>query len=163
MSALIWRSGPRGLHRFLSCALIGTALLAAQPGRANDRISVVLDEAKLAKLPERVGTIIVGNPLIADVTLQAGGVMIVTGKGYGSTNLLALDRAGNVLMERTIEVQGPRDKVVVVYRGVERETYSCTPNCERRITLGDGQAYFESVIGQAVNRTGQAKGQAPVK
>ena len=33
--------------------------------------------------------------------------------------------------------------MVVVYQGVERETYSCTPECERRLTLGDGHAFFE--------------------
>jgi hypothetical protein len=29
-----------------------------------------------------------------------------------------------------------------MYRGIERETYSCAPKCERRITLGDSQPYF---------------------
>ena len=48
--------------------------------------------------------------------------MVITGKGYGMTNIVALDRTGAILMERTVEVQGPQN-VVVVYRGVERETY----------------------------------------
>ena len=46
------------------------------------------------KLPDQVATIVIGNPLIADATLQSGGVLVVTGKGYGATNLLALDRGG---------------------------------------------------------------------
>ena len=100
------------------------------------------------KLPDRVATIVIGNPLIADASVQAGGLMVITGKGYGMTNLIALDRAGAVLMEKSIEVRGPRADVVVVYRGVERESYSCTPNCERRITLGDSNAYFDATIGQ---------------
>jgi hypothetical protein len=45
-------------------------------------------------------------------------------------------------MDHSIEVQGPRDKLVAVYRGVERESYSCTPNCDRRITIGDAPVYF---------------------
>jgi hypothetical protein len=49
----------------------------------------------------------------------------------------------------------------VVYKGPERETYSCTPTCERRITLGDGNAYFEAVIGQTAARNGLAQGAAP--
>jgi putative type II/III system pilus formation protein len=129
---------------------------AAMPALAAD-ISIVLDQAKLEKLPDRVATIVVGNPLIADGTVQAGGLMVVTGKGYGVTNLLALDRAGNVLMEKTIEVRGPGPDVVVVYRGIERESYSCAPSCERRITLGDSPAYFDSVIGQSGSRNGQAQ------
>ena len=120
-------------------------------------ITVTLDQAKLVKLPERVSTIVIGNPLIADASVQAGGLMVVTGKGYGITNLIALDRTGSVLMEKLVEVEGPTD-VVVVYRGADRETYSCTPNCERRITLGDNPAYFDSTLGQTAARNGAAQG-----
>ena len=55
-------------------------------------------------------------------------------------------------------MEGPKGPLVVVYRGVERETYSCTPNCERRITLGDSPAYFEAAIGQSSNMSAQAQG-----
>jgi Flp pilus assembly secretin CpaC len=143
------------VRALLAFSMLATAA-AAVPALAAD-ISVVLDQAKLERLPERVATIVVGNPLIADGTVQAGGLMVVTGKGYGVTNLLALDRAGNVLMEKTIEVRGPGADVVVIYRGIERESYSCTPNCERRITLGDSQTYFDAVIGQTGSRNGQAQ------
>jgi hypothetical protein len=142
------------------CALtLGVAGVLA-PALAAD-VSVILDQAKLLKLPDKVSTIVVGNPLIADVSLQPGGLMVVTGKGFGMTNLMALDRAGNVLMEKSVEVKGPTGDVVVLYRGVERETYSCTPICERRITLGDSNTYFEAVIGQSGSRNGQAQGNAP--
>ena len=121
-------------------------------------MTVIVDQATLLKLPERVATIVIGNPLIADASVQAGGMMVVTGKGYGVTNLIALDRAGSVLMEKSVEVQGPHQHVVVVYRGVERESYSCTPICERRITLGDSNVYFDAVIGQTAIRNAQAQG-----
>jgi Flp pilus assembly secretin CpaC len=138
----------RTLLAFSIMSGVATAAFAAD-------IDIVLDQAKLQKLPDRVTTIVVGNPLIADAAVQTGGLMVVTGKGYGATNVLALDRAGNVLMEKTIEVRGP--DVVVVFRGVERESYSCAPTCERRITLGDSQPYFEATIGQTGTRNGQAQ------
>jgi Flp pilus assembly secretin CpaC len=140
-------------------ALAAVAIIAPRPAPAAD-VAVILDQAKLIKLPEKVATVVVGNPLIADASLQPGGLMVVTGKGYGTTNLIVLDRSGAVLMEKTIEVQGPREHIVVLYRGIERETYSCTPNCQRRITLGDGNAYFTSTIGQTVARNAQAQGAA---
>src|SRR6185295_1272929 len=141
------------------CALtLASGVLA--PALAAD-VSVILDQAKLLKLPDKVSTIVIGNPLIADVSLQPGGLMVITGKGFGMTNLMALDRAGNVLMEKSVEVKGPTGDVVVLYRGVERETYSCTPMCERRITLGDSNTYFDAVIGQSGSRNGQAQGNAP--
>lgn len=137
------------------------ALFLASLAHAAD-IHVVLDQARLVKLPDRVATIVVGNPLIADVAIQAGGLMVVTGKGFGSTNVMALDRSGKVLMDTLIHVQGPRG-VVVVYRGIERETYSCMPNCERRITLGDGNTYFTQTLSQTATRSGQAQAIAQSK
>jgi Flp pilus assembly secretin CpaC len=136
-------------------AALAGVLLVAQPVLASE-ITVVVDQAKVEKLPERVATLVVGNPLIADVTLQPGGVMVVTGKGYGSTNLIALDRTGAVLMEKSIQVQGPREGVVVMYRGVERESYSCTPVCAPRITLGDSGTFFDSTLQQSGTRNAQA-------
>jgi hypothetical protein len=106
---------------------------------------------------------VLATPLIADVSLQPGGLMVVTGKGYGLTNLIALDRAGAVLMEKSIEVRGPGGDVVVVYRGIERGTYSCTPDCERRITLGDSNAYFEAIIDETNKRNDSAQALATVK
>ena len=123
-------------------------------------VAVNVDQAKLVKLPSRVATIVVGNPMIADVTLQAGGVVVVTGKGYGATNFIAMDRSGEILVDRLIQVEGPSDQLVTVYRGVERETYSCMPVCQRRMTLGDGDQYFKSVIEQAGSLNNQASGAA---
>jgi hypothetical protein len=144
---------------FACCAV---AVIAPRTAPAAD-VTVILDQAKLLKLPERVATIVLGNPLIADVSLQPGGLMVLTGKGYGLTNLIALDRAGAVLMEKTVEVQGPGGDLVIVYRGVERGTYSCTPDCERRITLGDSNIYFDLIINETAVRNGLAQGAGPVK
>jgi Pilus formation protein N terminal region len=152
----------RPLFRALSIGvLLWPAVILAESTR--DAIAVNVDQAKLVKLPSRVATIVVGNPLIADVTLQTGGVLVVTGKGYGATNFIAMDRAGEVLVDRIIQVEGPSDKLVTVYRGVERESYSCMPVCQRRATLGDGDGYFKSVLGQAGDLSGQASGAAAGK
>ena len=136
--------------------LLWPAVATAAPDP--DRIAVNVDQAKLVKLPSGIATIVVGNPLIADVTLQNGGVVVVTGKGYGATNFIALDRAGQVLVDRQIQVEGPTDQLVTVYRGVDRETYSCMPVCQRRITLGDGETYFRATMDQAGSLSSQASG-----
>ena len=95
--------------------------------------------------------------MIADVTLQPGGMVVVTGKGYGATNFIAMDRTGEVLVDRVIQVEGPTDQMVTVFRGVERESYSCMPVCQRRVTLGDGENYFKATIGPG--RQSQQPGQ----
>ena len=122
-----------------------TTAFAADPAAEStlrEPITVHLDQAKLLKLPERTATLVIGNPLIADAVVQPGGVVVITAKSYGMTNLVALDRTGATLVEYPIQVVGPSDAVVVVYRGIERESYSCAPNCERRITLGDSAGLF---------------------
>lgn len=142
--------------RAVALALLLAPLAAPSP--AAEAISVIVDQAKLIKLPQKVATIVVGNPLIADVSLQPGGMMVVTGKGYGTTNVMALDRQGSVLIDRMIQVEGPTDKLVTVYRGVDRESYSCTPTCQRRITLGDTPTYFSATLNQSGSLASQAGG-----
>ena len=152
-------------HAAFPFIVIGALLspLAAIAASDTDAVAVVVDQARVIKLPERVSTIVVGNPLIADVTLQPGGMVVVTGKGYGSTNMIAMDRTGAVLADRSIQVEGPTDKLVTVFRGVDRESYSSTPVCQRRVTLGDGSEYFDKVLGQTGNLNGAAGGSAGAK
>lgn len=147
----------------LACALLLAAAIATIPATAAEPITVSVDQARIMKLPERTATIVVGNPLIADISLQAGGIMILTGKGYGATNLVAFDRGGNILLERSLQVRGPIDDVVVVYRSMERETLSCQPECQPRVTLGDSPNFFTPTLGQTGSRNGQAQGAGAAK
>jgi Flp pilus assembly secretin CpaC len=161
MSFSSMRIRMRARYGFRSLAIgmvLWPAAAFAEP--SGNAVAVNVDQAKLVRLPGRVATIVVGNPLIADVTLQTGGVMVVTGKGYGATNFIAMDRSGEILVDRIIQVEGPTDQLVTVYRGVERESYSCMPICQRRVTLGDGETYFKSTIDQAGSLSSQASGNA---
>lgn len=148
----------RRLVGVLAWTLFSAIALGATPTQA-DTVTVNVDEARMIKLPERVATIVIGNPLIADATLQSGGILIVTGKGFGATNLLALDRSGKVVMDKTVQVLGASTSsdLVIVFKGVERESYSCAPDCERRLTLGDSPAYFSSILTQSGTRASQAQ------
>jgi hypothetical protein len=155
MTSKMDRCGGAIAHTAFGLLLLA-ATLFAPCANAEEPLGITLDQATIVKLPEKVSTIVIGNPLIADVAVQSGGLVVVTGKGYGSTNMIVLDRTGTVLMERAIVVRGPSDQTVAVYRGVERETYSCTPKCERRITLGDSAGYFTSTLGQSDVRNNQS-------
>jgi hypothetical protein len=139
------------------------------PAAAAEPIVVHLDQATIIGLPARAKTIVIGNPLIADISLVHStdqDLAVVTGKGYGATNVIAMDGSGVELLKKTIEVTGPSDPIVVVYRGVTKQTYSCTPDCSRRITLGDtgtdlfdgfvDKDYFAKTIEQTVTRNTQA-------
>jgi len=153
--------GPRKRVRSgLVAGLLCAAALTAGAAQA-ETFDVRVDQARVMKLPDKVATIVIGNPLIADAALQAGGLMVITGKGYGSTNMLALDRSGRVIMDTTVQVMSPKGgDLVTVYKGVERESYSCAPECAARITLGDSNGYFTNTMTQSSARTGGAQAAA---
>jgi hypothetical protein len=148
----------RAIFVFRSLAIGILSYPATGMAGPSDTIAVNVDQAKLIRLSEKIATIVVGNPLIADVSMQPGGMIVVTGKGYGATNFIAMDRSGTIVADQIIMVEGPSDKVVTIYRGIDRESYSCMPLCERRITLGDSEKYFKSTIEQAGSLNTQATG-----
>lgn len=153
---------PQPSQRFRSAPAYATALLVALalPGvghatEADPRqvIAVMVDNAKVMRLPEKTQTVVVGNPIIADVSLQRNGVVVLTGKSFGQTNLIALDAGGTLLAETTISVQSPTQaSMITVQRGLDRESYSCTPNCQPSVQLGDSTKHFSEVSAQADQR-----------
>ncbi len=132
----------------VAACLIG---LAAPPALALEKtISVVIDQAHLVDLPPGTSTLIIGNPLIADVTMigSKGALMILTPKSFGETNFIALDDAGRPLTESIIRVVAGTD-ALVVQRGMERQSYACAPKCQVTGKLGDDVKYFSATMDQA--------------
>jgi len=131
-------------------ALAVLALIAATPALAvsgEDILSITLDQAQVAKLPPNTATVVIGNPAIADITALKGNVgMIVTGRSFGHTNMIALDAAGNMIDEKQIHVR-PINDMLVVQRGTVRESYSCDPRCMPAAVLGDDSKIFGEVSG----------------
>jgi len=131
----------------------------ASPARAaTDVIAVTLDQAKIARLPHGAATLIVGNPMIADVTmLKNNNTMVITGKGFGQTNLIAIDAAGSLLEEQEIEVL-PSKGLVVLQSGSSRMSYACNPVCMPTLQLGDDDKTFTEAGTQISTRNGYATG-----
>ncbi|MFC5555916.1 pilus assembly protein N-terminal domain-containing protein [Methylobacterium iners] len=142
----------------LLTVVFALAVSAATAAEAPPVVTVIVDNAKVIRLPEATRTVIVGNPMIADISLQKNGVVVLTGKSFGATNLIALDKSGGMLAESTISVEAQQTSVVMVQRGLERESYSCTPNCQPSVQLGDSTKYFGEVSGQATQRGAFAAG-----
>lgn len=133
----------------------------SEPARAQSSpkmLAVVLDQATVAQVPARTSTLIVGNPMIADVTmLKTGAKMVVTGKGYGQTNLIALDADGAVLLNEQLRVL-PAKTVVVLQNGTSHVSYSCNPACMPTAQLGDDPKSFTDAGGQISSRNSYALG-----
>jgi Flp pilus assembly secretin CpaC len=141
-------------------ALLGLGLASVTAAPAAETMEVLLDQARIVRLPDRGATLVIGNPTVVDGTLQTGGLLVVTGKSYGTTNIIALDARGEVISEHTVTVGAPKDGTLTVWRGVGRETWSCAPRCERSVMLGDAPDYFDSAINQVETRNGHASGRS---
>src|SRR5688572_22395598 len=146
-----------------ACGLFLTGALwlgcASAALAASNEINVTIDEAALVKLARPAADIIVGNPSIADVAVQSGKLLVVTGKSFGRTNLIVIDGDGKEIINKMLSVQEARSGLVTVQRGPERRfTYYCAPNCTSTLAVGDLDAHFKSIADEI--KTKQSLGQS---
>ena len=82
----------------LIAALASTVLLVAPAiGTAQSAsLNVEIDQAQRVQLRGPAGSVIVGNPAIADVTVVDSNTLYITGKGYGVTEIVAVDAIGRL-------------------------------------------------------------------
>jgi Flp pilus assembly protein, secretin CpaC len=112
-------------------ALAVGALAAPLPSAlAETGIEVIMNQAKIVKLGREADTIVIGNPLIADAAVQDATTIVLTGKGFGVTNIVVLDRDGNPVIDEQVIVSRQTANSVRVYRRADVQTLSCTPSCE---------------------------------
>lgn len=146
------------IARLMKVMMISTfvvlALAAHAPQRAEaSDLIVYYDQSQLLRLPRPVSEVIIGNPSIADVTIQGGNLLVVTGKTFGMTNIIALDAERNIIQDQRVLVERDEQRLINVHRGVDRLSFSCTPNCSPTLTIGDGQEYFDRMSRQADLKT----------
>jgi Flp pilus assembly secretin CpaC len=140
-------------------ALLALLVVAATPASASD-LSVTLDQVQTITFGKPVSTVYVGNPAIADINMIDSRHAFILGKGYGSTNIVALNAQGTQISNTRINVMADTDhqSVVVLNRGASRVTYSCTAqHCEASPQPGDGKDVFEADNAQLNNHQDAAK------
>jgi len=153
-------------------ALFVTALLAAtapahaagKPAHAamNDAVALALDEVHTLTFRAPVATVYVGNPAIADVTMIDARHAFVQGKGYGRTNVIALNRDNAQVFNTHITVTGNEGGgTVTLNRGAQRVTLNCAGGrCEPTPMPGDGKDSYDAANGQATAHQGAARSAA---
>lgn len=126
---------PQARASLFRSLLLAMALTAAggatfDAARAENTIRVELDYARVIKLDRPVSRVIIGNSDIADAAVSDSQTIVLTGKRFGTTNLVILDKDGNAIVDERILVSLEDKNTLQVYRSVERYTMTCTPNCE---------------------------------
>jgi Flp pilus assembly secretin CpaC len=131
-------------------AATATTTQAGAPGI----VDVAIDEARLIRLDADAAEVIVGNPAIADVTAQSARILVVTGKSFGATNLIALDAKGREILAARLGVGEGSRRLVRLYKGTHRQSLHCAPDCQRTLTIGDDKAQFEQLAETVTKRFG---------
>lgn len=152
-------SPPIALHstlssRILTVAISACILSAALPlsAKAEPAISVKIDRATIMRIARPASTVILGNPSIADATIQDRQTLIITGHSFGTTNLIVLDKDGQAVADELITVSGSDNGLVTVYTGTTRQSFSCSPDCQPVMSLGDTASVFADVKGKLDGR-----------
>jgi hypothetical protein len=141
----------------LSLAIMIAFGLVQGSASAQDLV-VKYDQSQLLRLPKPVAEVIIGNPSIVDVTVQGGNLLVVMGKTFGVTNVIALDADRNIIQDQRVQVERERHNVVQLHRGAQINSYSCTPNCAPMLAIGDEAKFFEQVSKQNKDKTKFSEG-----
>jgi Flp pilus assembly secretin CpaC len=133
----------------LLAALVAAVTISAGPtaqAAEGDPISVKVNMARILRINAPAATVIIGNPGVADVTIQDPQTLVLTGKSFGQTNLIVLDSMGNPIADTMVEVIQAQADLITVYQGNARNTLVCSPACQPTIMLGDDPAFSASTV-----------------
>lgn len=126
--------------------ILVTAPAAAEP------ILVKLDQATVVTISKPASTVIVGNPAIADATILDQQMLIITGRGYGTTNLFVLDADGKRITNQLVSVVEATERRVIIHRRLLRQTFACAPTCAPSLAVGDTSERFDAINKQLHER-----------
>ncbi|MEO0804630.1 MAG: pilus assembly protein N-terminal domain-containing protein [Cyanobacteria bacterium J06642_2] len=132
-----------GMRKALQVISASLAVLLISDMAEAQQISI--EANKSIGVPIRNGeasSVVIGNPNIADVAVHNENLVFITGRTFGTTNLLIYDINGKQLYSGDVVVTTSNHSVVVVNRAGENRTFDCAPNCEAILAIGDEAAYF---------------------
>ena len=158
-------SGPRFYPRVkrvltgvLAAAAIASSSIIGPANAETESLSLItVDQAMIFRLSAPAGAVVIGNSSIADATIMDAMTLVITGRSYGTTNLIVLDEAGGILRQELITVQ-PATNQVTVYRRSAPQTLSCNPICTPTLNVGDAGGTFDATTQQIQARAALAGG-----
>lgn len=122
------------LSAFKARTAVLLTVLAATPATVSwaqdDMLRVSMNHARVLKLDRPVSKVIIGNSKVADATVADARTIVLTGRSFGTTNLVLLDAQGNAIVDERVIVSIDEGNTVRVFRQTARTVLSCTPNCE---------------------------------
>lgn len=120
-------------------------LVLASSAALADGLNINWREARVVKLAKPATSIVVGDPTVADVTLDTPDTMIIFGKAPGETNLLVLSGNQELLLDWPVVVSPTTARHVSVLNASDAQApsevlYACgTERCARVLSPTDVQ------------------------
>jgi hypothetical protein len=142
--------------KFLGAMAFAFALAA--PALAEAPFMVKVDQTVAVKLASPANSVVLGNATVADVTVHDARTLLITGKAFGSTNVVVLDRGGNTIWSTELAVKGGSEGELTIVRGAGTFTYSCVDKCRATPTVGDDPTHFGNVMGTVTGKAQTARG-----
>jgi hypothetical protein len=136
-------------NRFVLATILGLSTfgLISASAQAGQLLEIEVDESQIMTLPSTPGAIVIGNPSIADVSIQ-GQKIFVHGRGFGQTNLTILDLQGNQIANFDVVGKQTKSSAFAVFRGPDRYSFSCATFCEAEAQIGDQQDRMLGILAQ---------------
>lgn len=138
-------------------ALLALTLMGGSVEAAGDILTVRVNMARILRIEAPAATVIIGNPGVADVTIQDPQTLVLTGKSYGQTNLIILDANGEPIADTMLDVVETQADTMTVYNGKARNTLVCSPTCQGVIMVGDDPGFTGNVIASSGMVQGAAR------
>lgn len=135
--------------RWSAAVAVGLVLAGAAVAGASEPISVKVNMARILRISAPAATVIIGNPGVADITIQDPQTLVLTGRSYGQTNLIVLDSMGNPVADTIVSVIQGQSDLLTVYMGSARTTLACEPVCQPTIMLGDDNGFSSNAYGSS--------------
>ena len=133
------------LKRFATAAIASLAVSAAAYA---GQFTVEAGKTKPLKLKAEAGSVVIGNPNIADVAVHDSTLLFVSGKSFGTTNLLIFDKDGNTVYSADVVVTTNTANLVTVNRAGNDYSYDCAPAFRAGLSVGDDAGHFDQVYNQ---------------
>lgn len=105
------------------------ALLSAGAAEAASKIVIEKNHSARIVLPASAGSVVVGNPDIADVTVVDSRTLYIIGRGFGRSSVSVTDGAGRNIFDADVMVGTPVEGGVTVYKGLKSTTLICGRTC----------------------------------
>lgn len=153
----------RGLFRYflqsIAFLILGIVSVYAEPTYTK-KILVDIDFMEGFTFQNPASQIVLGNPIIADITVRDEQSIFISGKSPGRTHMLVYGHDGKI-SERYIVVVRDPDIYLTVYQGAQNKAhFDCEPLCQRVLRIEDSASQAQDQSGKIAAQMGLVEGRS---